>query len=186
MDIPWDDERTRKMATCVGLITSKGKNGDNIMAAEWTFHISYAPSLFAVSIGKGKATAGNIKETGKFGISICAEDQSIISSIAGGSRGKNVDKIAVLKSMGVKFSRGKKTGVLLVENSAMTAECKLVKTVQTGDHKLFIGEVVEISGSSKEPIIYHGGKYFKLGEGLQKPDEDTLNKINKHVKKHTR
>lgn len=184
MNIAWDDERTRKMATCVGLITSKGESGDNIMAAEWTFHISHAPSLFTVSIGKGKTTAKNIKETGEFGISICAEDQSIISSIAGGSHGKNVDKIAVLKGMGVKLVKGKKTNVLLVEGSAMNAECKLVKTVPAGDHTLFIGEVVEMSGSTKEPLIYHGGKYFKIGEKIQKPDEETLDKINKLVEKH--
>ena len=183
MDLSWDDERTRKMATCVGLITSKDVK-DNIMAAEWPFHISYAPSLFAVSIGKGKTTAENIEKTKEFGISICAEDQSVVASIAGGSHGQNVDKIAVMKGIGIKFSKGKKTSVLLVEGSAMTVEYKLVKTVPSGDHTLFIGEVVEISGSNKEPLVYHGGKYFKIGERIQKPNEEMLNKINKLVEKH--
>jgi flavin reductase (DIM6/NTAB) family NADH-FMN oxidoreductase RutF len=47
MDLLWNDRRTRQFVTNVGLITSDGPLGPNIMAAEWTHHISYSPSLIA-------------------------------------------------------------------------------------------------------------------------------------------
>jgi hypothetical protein len=36
MDLLWNDRRTRQFVTNVGLITSDGPLGTNIMAAEWT------------------------------------------------------------------------------------------------------------------------------------------------------
>ncbi len=50
MNLPWGDEKSNKFVTNVGLITSNGPYGHNIMAAEWTHHISYNPGLIAVCI----------------------------------------------------------------------------------------------------------------------------------------
>ena len=58
------------------------------MAAEWTHQISYSPGLIMVNIGFDKATADNIKKNKEFGISLAADDQNIVSSVAGGSSGK--------------------------------------------------------------------------------------------------
>ena len=41
---------TVQFLTNVGLITSDGPYGPNVMAAEWTHHISYSPGLIAVNI----------------------------------------------------------------------------------------------------------------------------------------
>src|SRR3989344_1725210 len=108
MDLPWGDEKTVQFITNVGLITSTGPYGDNIMAAEWTHHVSYSPGLIAVCIGLNKATLENIRATKEFGVSIAATDQNVIASVAGGSSGKNVDKIKALKELGFKFYRANK------------------------------------------------------------------------------
>ena len=47
MDLPWDDHRSNKFATTIGLITSDGPNKQNIMASEWTHHLSHRPGLIA-------------------------------------------------------------------------------------------------------------------------------------------
>jgi flavin reductase (DIM6/NTAB) family NADH-FMN oxidoreductase RutF len=51
----------------VGLITSDGRYGPNVMAAEWTHHISYSPSLIAVNIRGRDTIAENIKNSKEFG-----------------------------------------------------------------------------------------------------------------------
>ncbi len=53
------------------------------MAAEWTHHISYSPSLISVNIRGHDATAKNIEVSKEF-----------ICSIAGRYIGRNVDKIS--------------------------------------------------------------------------------------------
>ena len=50
MDLPWGDEISNKFITNVGLITSDGPFGADVMACEWTHHISYSPGLIAVCI----------------------------------------------------------------------------------------------------------------------------------------
>ncbi len=183
MNIEWGDERLQTV-TGVGLITSNGKHGNNIMAAEWTHHVSYDPGLIAVHIGPHKATAQNIVETKEFGVSIASEEQNILSSIAGGQSGKDYDKIAALKELGYGFYKAKKIDVMMVKGAATNAECKLVDTIKMGDHTMFIGEVVSLIGTSEKPIIYHHGKYWKTGEQVMKPSKDELDKIKEIIEKH--
>lgn len=184
MDIAWGSEESSKFVTNVGLITSNGPHGNNIMAAEWTYHISYTPGMIAISLRPTRATYENIKKTKEFGVNLAGVDQNVVSSIAGGSSGKGTDKIKVLEDMGVKFYKAKKINAVMVKGASLNAECKLVKLIKTGDHDLLIGEVLEVSATEKNSLIYHGGKYYKVGERIQKPEQDELDKIAKLVKKH--
>ncbi len=185
MDLPWGHPISKHFLTSIGLITSNGPHGQNIMAAEWTFHISYTPGLLAVCINPHDATHDNIHATKEFGVSLCASDQASFSSIAGGSSGKNVDKIASLKKLGVVFYAGKQINVPMVESAAVNVECKLVKKITLGDHTMFVGEIVEASSNeSKQPIIYHEGKYFEIGKHIPKPPQTELDRIQDIIKDH--
>ncbi len=184
MNIEHGSDVAKKFVTNVGLITSTGQHGDNIMAAEWTYHVSYEPGLVVISLRPSRATYDNIVRTKEFGVSICASDQNVLSSIAGGSSGRHVDKIKFLKEMGFKFYKGKKIGVLMVEDAAANIECKLVKEITLGDHVILVGEAVEASASEKQPIIYSAGKYWKFGEHVQKPSQNILNDIDNLVEKN--
>ncbi len=184
MDLPWGDKRTVKFVTNVGLVTSNGPHGHNIMAAEWTRHVSYSPGLIMVNVGYNKATEENILKTKEFGVNLASTDQNIVSSVAGGSSGKNVDKIKVLEELGVKFYKAKKIDVLMVEGAAMNAECVLIKHEKLGDHMMFVGEVVEATAGEKQPLVYGDGKYWKFGEHVQKPSQQTMEKISELIEKY--
>ena len=101
MDLTWNDRRTRQFLTNVGLITSDGPYGPNVMAVEWTHHISYSPGLIAVNIRGTDASAENIKYSKEFGVNLAAEDQNILCSLAGRYSGKYLDKIAFFKEIGI-------------------------------------------------------------------------------------
>ena len=68
MELSWNDRRTRQFLTNVGLITTDGPYGPNVMAAEWTHHISYSPSLIAINVRGDDATAANIDRSKEFGV----------------------------------------------------------------------------------------------------------------------
>jgi flavin reductase (DIM6/NTAB) family NADH-FMN oxidoreductase RutF len=185
MNLPWNDRRTRQFVTNVGLITSNGPLGINVMAAEWTHHVSYSPSLIAVNVRQDDATAENIKESKEFGVNLAAEDQNIICSITGQYTGKRVDKIALLKKMGIVFYESKKIKVPMITGAAMNAECKLIKQEEQLGDIMFVGEVVEISADERiKPLIYQNGKYWKLGDAIAKPAPETLDKINELANIH--
>lgn len=183
MDIPWGSEEAFKFITNVGLITSDGPNGPNIMAAEWTHHVSYSPGLIAVCIGFGKATLENIMATKKFGVSITATDQTVASNVAGGTSGREINKIDALKELGFKFYKGN-TGLWMVEGAALNAECKVINEIDLGDHVMLVGEVVEIKANDKEPLAYHQGKYWKTETNLLNPSDKERERISAIVEKH--
>ncbi len=185
MDLPWGDEKTRQFITNVGLVTSNGPFGHDIMACEWTHHISYSPGLIAVCIGPGKATHANIQASKEFGVGIASTDQSGISSISGQNTGHEVDKIKALEEFGYKFYQGKKINVLMVEGAVVNLECKLFKEIPLGDHSMFVGEIVEASiNGDKTPLALHGGKYGRVTHDIPKPTQNERNKINEVIAKY--
>ena len=167
-----EDTHNKPFVTNVGLITSNGSFGYDIMACEWTNMISYDPGLILLAIRKHKATFANILETKEFGVCITAFDQNVVSSVAGDSSGRAVDKIKLLEEIGVKFYKAKDIDVYMVEGTSLNVECKLVKHIDIGDHPLLIGEVISAQTSDKEPIIYHQGKYWRVGEKIEKPPQE--------------
>ena len=146
--------------------------------------------MIAASIRCHDATAQNIKESKEFGISIAAENQNVICSIAGKYKGIYVDKISVLKDAGIAaFYNAKRISkeVPMLVGAAMNAECKLVKQEELGDHIMFVGEVIEISADENiRPLLYHNGRYWRLGEAIIKPQPCILNRIEELTQKYTR
>ena len=188
MHLAWNDRRTRQFITNVGLITSNGPAGVDIMSAEWTHHISYSPSLIAINVRGHDATAENIQSSREFGVNLAAADQNVVCSMAGRYSGKETDKISLIKEAGlIVFYTAKSINVLMVHGAAMNAECKLVKQEELGDHIMFVGEVVEITADENiKPLIYHNGKYRHLGEDISKPSAEVLTKIEKLAVKYNR
>ncbi|HZD34551.1 MAG TPA: flavin reductase family protein [Nitrososphaeraceae archaeon] len=188
MHLAWNDRRTRQFITNVGLITSNGPDGPDIMAAEWTHHISYSPSLIAINVRGHNTTAENIQSSREFGVNLAAADQNIVCSVAGRYSGKETDKILLLKEAGLAvFYNAKSINVLMVQDAAMNAECKLMKQIELGDHLMFVGEVVEISADENiKPLIYHNGRYRQIGEDIPKPSANVLATIEKLAEKYNR
>jgi flavin reductase (DIM6/NTAB) family NADH-FMN oxidoreductase RutF len=184
MDLPWGDPRSNKFATSIGLITSNGPHGHDILACEWTHHLSYRPGLIAVSLGPTKATVENIRASKEFGINLCATDQTIVASVAGGYSGRGYDKINALKDLGFPFYQADSIDVLMVKGASLSAECKLFKEVIFGDHVMLIGEVIEaIHSTEKESLIYNNGMYWSL-HPIAKPNEDKRQSIKDILEKH--
>ncbi|MBA3749325.1 MAG: flavin reductase [Nitrosopumilus sp.] len=184
MELPWNDPRSNKFVTTIGLITSEGIHGPNIMACEWTHHISYNPGLIAISLGLTKATVENIKKSREFGINLCATDQSTLSSIAGGYSGNNYDKIEAAKELGFEFYKASTIKTLMVKGASLNAECQLIQEITFGDHIMFIGEVIEaVHNQEKQPLVYHDGKYWAL-ESIIKPKLEERGQIRKILEKY--
>ncbi len=179
-------EEITKFVTNVGLITSNGPYGHNVMACEWTHYISYTPPLIAVCIRSTKTTFENIKASYEFGVNIASVDQNVLSSVAGNNHGRDVDKISLLKELGVVFYKAQIINTLMIKGATLNAECKVVKFIDIGDHPIFIGEIQNVKQVETEPIIYYKGKYFRLGEQIHKPQQAKLEMIDELIKKYSR
>ena len=154
------DNVHRYFATTVGLITTKGKHGQNVMAAEWTMHVSYDPMLVAVFV-HDSPTYWNIQETRVFGVNIASDDQAELVNIAGGYSGTEVNKLAIPHTF--KTYRAKHIDVPMVNGCALNAECKVTAIEKVGDHIMVVGQAVSAKSDEKKfPLVYTRGNYRKL------------------------
>ena len=187
MNIPWGSDIANRFITNVGLVTTNGIHGHNIMACEWTYHLSYGPGLIGVSVNQRHATHTQIKETKEFGVCIASTSQSVLSSIAGKGSGKIFDKIKVARELGFKFSPAKNINVMMPEGAAVNLECKLFNEISLGDHTLFVGEVIEGSVNPEEkPLAYHSGRYWDMVDALEKPSAELREKMKALIEQHVK
>lgn len=187
MNLPWGDERTKMFVTNLGLITSDGPIGPNMMTAEWTHHISYEPGLIAVCVNPRDGTHENIAATKEFGVNIAASDQNVLASVAGGSSGRKVNKMKVLEELGFKFYPAKNIKISMLEGAALNIECKLVQQIPLGDHTMFVGEVLDAKvNSGKAALVFSQGQFWKFGEPIQKPPQEELDRISALVQKYAK
>ncbi len=148
------------------MITSRGINGPNVMTAEWVMQISYQPMLIGAFIHEGSKTLKNIEKTKEFGINVASQKQTTAVNIAGGYSGIELDKLKI-KSI-FKFVKPQKIKTPLISGCTINAECKLVRKQKLGDHIMIVGKVVDIRhDDSKNPLIYHRGRYFGLGSTIE-------------------
>jgi flavin reductase (DIM6/NTAB) family NADH-FMN oxidoreductase RutF len=186
MDMPWGSKQSQKFVSDVGLITSTGPNGPDIMAAEWTNHVSYSPGLIMLNLGPSKATVENILATKEFGVSIASDKQAAATSVAGGSSGHTTDKMAVLKELGYTFINSKHIKAPLLAGACLTIECKLLRHETIGDHIMLLGEVLEATPTDEPPLVYHSGIYNHLGKQIAKPPQEELDRIKQVVARHAK
>jgi flavin reductase (DIM6/NTAB) family NADH-FMN oxidoreductase RutF len=154
------DNVHRYFATTVGLITTKGKQGSNVMSAEWTMQISYDPMLIAIFI-HNSPTYWNIEHSRAFGVNIASDDQSELVNIAGGYSGTEIDKLAIPDAF--QTYPAKRTDVPMIMGCALNAECKVVSMQKMGDHIMVVGEALDAKfDEEKFPLIYTRGNYRKM------------------------
>lgn len=163
MASPVPDDLDRYFATTVSLVTTRSSKGDNVMAAEWTFNVSYDPLLVAVFVNPHHATHAAILETKEFGVNLACEEQYALASFAGGFSHSEAEK---LTSAAIRTRPGRAIRAPMIEGSLAQLECKLVATFKAGDHTEFVGEVVaaQADGEKKPLILYRG--YRRLGEKI--------------------
>ncbi len=159
----------------VSLITSGSFDKGNVMAASWNTPVSFNPPLFAVAVAPERYTYGLIKKYGEFGVNFLPFELSEKIYRVGDVSGRDLDKFSEFNL--TKF-RGKYIKAPLIEESLSAFECKVVKEVETGDHTLFIGEVLQawyrkdffdargrIKLSETSPAFHVGGRYFAKLDG---------------------
>jgi flavin reductase (DIM6/NTAB) family NADH-FMN oxidoreductase RutF len=187
MDIKHGSEESAMFVTGVGLITTNGRWGHDVMTAEWVHQVSYSPALVMVNVDDSNATADNIKKSKEFGVSIASVGQAAVARIAGSYTGKETDKMAILRELGTGFYKAKKIDAYMLKGAALNLELKLIKQEKVGDHVMFIGEVIGMSASSDaKPLAFRSGQgFYALDENRIKSGVDAQ-KLEKLAMKYSK
>lgn len=128
-----------KPESCVFVI-SVDKNGrPNGMVAGWNMKCSINPPLFAVALSKKGNTQRLIKESKEFAIAIPNKELENEVVYFGSVHGFDIDKFQESK---IETVKAKYIQSPLIKNATVNFECKMVNEVDSGDHIIFIGNIV--------------------------------------------
>ncbi len=166
MEIDPNRDASRQLITSVALISTIGRYGPNVMSAEWTFQVSYRPMRFIVLVHPGDATHDNIGESKEFGVNFLGDDEAVLANMAGDYTGKEVNKLSseLFRTYPAKVIRAP-----MIAGCFLNAECRLIQTLDTGDHTLFLGEVVNVQvDKGRNPLLYSQRRYWQRGSAIEK------------------
>jgi len=142
------------------LVTSRDSNGvPNAMGIGWWSFTSITPPLMLVSIGKGRYTLDCIRHTKDFVACFPGKDIVKESWTCGVISGRDGNK---LEKTGLKIIDAKKVKSPIIAGSSVAFECTVTDEVETGDHILFVGEVVAMHGDADNPQHLYSVFYNKL------------------------
>ncbi len=140
------DKKTALRMIPYGLYVLTAEKGDEVGAAtvNWVTQASFEPPLLVVGVKTDSGVHPLIKETGHFALSILGKDQGGAAGAFFKPTSREGDSIN-----GQQVISGSTGSPILVDAPAYV-ECKLVDTIEKGDHSVFVGEV--INAGLKEAI----------------------------------
>ena len=145
-------------ATGVTVVTTKGEQHAYGMTANAFSSVSLDPPLVLVCVMSPSEGAEHISRNGVFAVNILSADQEPLSRyFASRDRPRGRDAFReVVHRVGA-------SGSPIIEGAAGCLDCRLHADHAAGDHRVFIGEVLEIELSGElQPLVFHGGRYRAL------------------------
>jgi len=159
-DMNWKDAVTLASPYPYLLVTSRdAKNVPNAMGLGWWSFTSMTPPLLVISIGKGRYTLECIRHTKDFVACFPGKDIAKESWSCGVLSGRDGDK---LEKLGLKTIDAKKVKSPIIDGSCVAFECVVTDEMETGDHILFVGEIVAMHGDAEKPQHLYSVFYSKL------------------------
>ena len=130
----------RKYPEWIVLVVARDAAGKpNLMPAGWGMICSGSPLMVSVSIGHGRYTHRCIEETKEFVFAWAGEGQAELVAYAGSHTGADVSKF---EAFDIPTAPAAVVDAPLLAEAAANLECRLHGTLSTGDHTVFVGEVV--------------------------------------------
>jgi flavin reductase (DIM6/NTAB) family NADH-FMN oxidoreductase RutF len=141
----------------VGTLGPDGKA--NGFTVNWALQVSFEPPQIAVAIEREGNAHGAIENSEVFSLNFLDRSQEDLARRLAQHVEPEGDTLA-----GARFVPGPQTGAPIFEDCFAHLECRVVGSTETGDHTLFIGEVVgadlkrqaEILTDLETPLSYGG------------------------------
>mgnify|MGYP000223934121 FL=1 len=147
----------RKYPERTVLVVSVDREGrPNIITLGWNMPTSGNPPMVAISIGHGRYSHKLISETREFVVAFPSEGMEDAIMFCGTRSGRDVDKF---KATGLTPVKAKYVKPPLIGEATVNMECRVVASLDTGDHTIFVGEILTAYVSEEDkPVLFNMGK----------------------------
>lgn len=143
-----------KFASGVTVVTlrDKDKKPHGITVSAFS-SVSLDPPLILVCIEKNAVSHNAFHESERFVVNILSERQAEHSN-------QFASQIPD-KFINIHHHEGL-SGIPVLKDSLVNLECKLVNTLDAGDHTIFIGEIENTHIGDGKPLVYYAGDYRSI------------------------
>ena len=143
-------------ATGVTIITTRDQSGKPYgLTANAVTSLSLTPPLLLICVDRKAETYPHFFDSKTFVLNILAEDQEAISRRFATTGGE--------KFAGLEFRLGR-LGTPVLAGTLGHVECRIIDTLEGGDHVIHIGEVEHAEAREGRPLLFFAGKYRHLTE----------------------
>jgi len=140
-------------ATGVTVITALKGEQVHGMTANAFMSVSLEPPLVLISVDRRTKMCGMLHEGMHYGVSVLCESQSSLSDRFAGRPGDDLPE--------PRFDLVQ--GAPLVEGALAHFVSRVERSYWGGDHSLFLGRVEYARHHDGTPLLFHGGRYERLG-----------------------
>ncbi len=149
-----------RWATGVSIVTTSDPDGEPFgLTMNAVTSLSLDPPLYIVNVDVSSDTLAPLLNSGSFCINVLAAGQQELSNRFA-QKGDN-------KFEDIPYSTGA-TNAPQLGGALMSIDCRVNAVHDGGDHKIVVGEVVEIvtdeDPATKKPLLYYGGSYASLAD----------------------
>lgn len=120
-------------------IIGKDMQKESIITVAWHMQTSFEPHLYAISIGKDRFSAELIKRSRCFAVNFIPYELSQKAIFLGTHTGRHMDKFS---EAGLEKKECEKIDCPRIGEALAWMECEVTDIHESGDHLIFIGEVV--------------------------------------------
>jgi flavin reductase (DIM6/NTAB) family NADH-FMN oxidoreductase RutF len=136
----YDDAKERRFPEQVVIALAKDARGTcNPITLSWVMQTSHEPVMLAIAVGKTRYSLEAIRTAGEFVISLPSTEMAEDVVFHGTKSGRDLDKLA---ACGTKTQAAVAIDCVVPADAVANFECKLVSEHETGDHVIFVGQVV--------------------------------------------
>ena len=156
--VPYSKAIVRKYPEQIVIGIARDAGGKcNPITLGWTMIVSGRPPMMAVAIGKTRYSMEVFRHARQFVIAMPSEHQADQAMLFGTRSGRQIDKLAAAAAATEPASE---IDCVLMSEAAANFECTLVSELETGDHVVFVGQVV---CSHADPAMPN--RLYTVGEG---------------------
>lgn len=121
------------------LVSCRGLDGEeNILAVGYCGNCSYDPPMVMVGIVPTRYSYKLIKESGCFVVNLVDKKDKEVFDYMGSNSKRDGNKI---EKMNVSLLNGQKVNAPILADCPVNIECKIVDSIVTGSHEMFVGKV---------------------------------------------
>jgi len=159
-ELSWNDALELASPFPYVLATSIDASGKpNAIGLGWWTITSWEPQMIAISVGLTRYSRQCIDDCKEFVLCFPSEELKEGAWLCGTKSGKDIDK---LKEAGLETVPAKVVKPPIIGGSTVAFECKVVSQLETGDHILYVGQVVAIHGTPDQAAHLYSVHYKRL------------------------